>query len=326
MFARALDRPKQVLAAWAVFTLALAGLGIGVESRLHRQDLVVPDTPSAKAQELARKHFGDSQALVVLLEGPPAALDAQTRSLATRLDRLPHTDTIGPWVPGAGRPLRPTATRRVVLVRLNQAFQPASQEGDPRVRSLVDHGVRAPVHAYVTGYADIAAGIDRESIKAMKRAELIAAPLLLIVLMLVFRAPVAAALPLILGQTTIAAGRGLIDLFNRASDLDVVALNMASMMGLALGVDYSLVLVSRFREELAAGASTREAVRTASRTAGHTILFAGLALVCAMTAANFVAPGGILFSSGVGVLTSVILSVSSAAVALPAVLMLLGPS
>src|SRR6478672_5196209 len=237
MFERAVARPKRVLAAWAVVAGLLALLGANVESRLHRQDLIVPGTRSAQAAELAQKHFGDGQNLVVVLEGPRSQLAEQTRTLATRLDRLPHVDTVGPWAPGAGKELRPNPRRTVVLVRLDQPFEQASQQGVPRVRATERAVVRAPVRAYVSGYADVAAGIDRESIAALKRAELVAAPLLIIVLMLVFRSPVAAALPLALGLVTIAAGRGLIDIANRISSLDVVALNMASMMGLALGVD-----------------------------------------------------------------------------------------
>ena len=171
-----------------------------------------------------------------MLEGPRAALAAQTRRVVGRVDTLPHVDAIGPWAPGAGRELHPKPTRTVVVVRIDQPFEQASQEGDPRVRSVVERTVHAPVRAYLTGYADIAAGIDRESIAALTRAELIAAPLLLIVLLLVFRSPVAAALPLVLGQATIVAGRGVIGLVNHLHPLDVVALNMASMMGLALGV------------------------------------------------------------------------------------------
>src|SRR5258706_12491681 len=107
MFRAATTRPNAVLAAWAVVTLALALLGVGVEGRLHKQDLVVPGTPSAQAGELARRHFGDAQNLVVMLEGPSGPLAAQTRAVAKRLDRLPQIDSIGPWAPGAGRELRP---------------------------------------------------------------------------------------------------------------------------------------------------------------------------------------------------------------------------
>ena len=145
MFRAATARPKRVLAAWAVVTVMLALLGLGVEHRLHRQDLVVPGTRSARAEALARKHFGDSQNLVVVLEGPPGPLAAQTRRVTQRIDRLPHIDAVGPWAPGAGRELRPSPTRTVVLVRLNEKFEIASHEGDHLVRHTVAANVRAPV-------------------------------------------------------------------------------------------------------------------------------------------------------------------------------------
>jgi len=110
MFRAALARPKRVLAAWGAVVGALAVLGLGVEGQLHRQDLVVPGTRSAAASDLARKHFGDSQSLVLMLEGPRGPLLAQTRQMTARLDRLPHVDAIGPWAPGAGKALRPAPT------------------------------------------------------------------------------------------------------------------------------------------------------------------------------------------------------------------------
>src|SRR5207248_11223269 len=158
MFRAAIARPKLLLGAWAAVMLALAALGIGVEGRLHRQDLVVPGTPSAAAAQLAKKHFGDSQNLVVMLEGPPGRLAAPTRNVASALDRPPRVDTIGPWAPGAGRELHPSPTRSVVLVRVDEPFQPASQQAAPRIRKLVAATARPPVRGYVTGYADIAAG------------------------------------------------------------------------------------------------------------------------------------------------------------------------
>lgn len=318
-------RPRFVAALWVAGTLVLAGIGATVEQRLHRSDLTVPGTAAAEAQQLAQKHFGDAQSLVVMLEGPPASLDAQGRVLAQRIERRPKLDVVGPWVPGTSDRLRPRADRAVILVRAGVSFDVASKEISPFLRETVDETIRRPVRGYVSGYPDVGAGVHEASVEALKRAEIIAAPLLLIVLLLVFRSPVAASLPLALGVATIVGGRGVLDLINRFTELDVVALNMASMMGLALGVDYSLVMVSRFREELAAGRPTAEAVATAGRTAGKTILFAGIALGAAMAAAGFVAPGGILVSSGVGVVVSCALSVLGAVVALPALLMMLGP-
>ena len=88
---------------------------------------------------------------------------------------------------------------------------------------------------------------------AAERAELLAAPLLLIVLLLVFRSVVAAAIPLVFGALTVLAGRGVLVFLTALMPIDALSLVVCTMMGLALGVDYSLLIVSRFREELTAG-------------------------------------------------------------------------
>src|SRR3954470_11145150 len=107
-------RPRAVVAACLAVLVVLAGLGAGVEQRLTRSDLVVPGTPSAQARELAKKHFGESRALVVLLEGPRAAADAQGGALARRLERDRRLAVVGPWARGTARELRPSDGRAVV--------------------------------------------------------------------------------------------------------------------------------------------------------------------------------------------------------------------
>jgi len=149
------------------------------------------------------------------------------------------------------------------------------------VRADIAPLTHPPVQAHLSGSADIGNGIHGSTVDAIRRAEYIAAPFLLIVLLLVFRSPIAAALPLGAGLMTIGAGQGVLSLANGPMTLDVVALNLTSMMGLALGVDYALLLVSRFREELAAGLDERAAALTAVETAGRTIGFAGAALAAA---------------------------------------------
>src|SRR4051812_37227995 len=304
-------RPRAVLALWLLALAVLGAIGMGVDDRLIRSDLSVPGTRSAEARAVAAEHFGESNSLVVLLEGPRRDVDAQGRRLAAVLQRRPDVAVVGPWVRGSAPELRPASDRALLLVRVERPFNEVSKEFVPYLRSTAAREIDAPVASHVTGYADIGSGVHRESLKALSRAELIAAPLLMIVLLLVFRSAVAAALPLMLGMATIGMARGLIDLANRVHAVDVVALNMASMMGLALGVDYSLVLVSRFREELAAGAEPRDAARTAAGTAGRTVLFAGIALAVAMTAALVLAPGNLMMSSGIGVLSAVLLSVAA---------------
>jgi RND superfamily putative drug exporter len=317
-------KPRAVLAVWLVVLSVLGALGLGVEDRLTRSDIGVPGTRSAEARELAKEHFGESHTLAVLLEGPRRDVARQGRALALRLERRPDISVVGPWSRGMPRQLREQGDSALLLVRVDRPFNEVSETVVPRVRADVARAVSKPVASHVTGYADVASGVHRESVQALTRAELIAAPLLMVVLLLVFRSVVAAALPLALGMATIGAARGVIELINRFHAVDVVALNMASMMGLALGVDYALVLVSRFREELAAGAEPREAARIAAGTAGRTVLFAGIALGAAMTAALALAPGNLMASSGIGVLTAVALSVALATIAMPAALVLLG--
>ena len=320
----ALRRPRAVAIAWVAAIAVLTVLGAGVEERLNRSDIMVPGTPAAEAEKVARKHFGENANIAILIEGPPSVVDRETDELRRKLQPRQDLSVVGPWLPGAERTLQPKPGQALVLVRAERPFQEVSDEVVPDLQRELDRSVGPPAKAYLTGYAAVAKGLHESTVNALKRAEMIAAPLLLIVLLLVFRSPVAAALPLLLGGATVAAGRGVVDLVNRVVELDIVALNLGSMMGLALGVDYSLLMVSRFREELAAGRSPTEAVGVAGRTAGRTVLFAGIALVAAMIAATAVAPGSIMASSGAGTIVAVAMGVLGALTGLPAILVLLG--
>src|SRR3954453_3186867 len=288
----AIERPKAVLAGWmAVFGL-LALLGLGVESRLHRTDLRIPGSGSDRAAQLVKRTFGDASTLSVLLDGPPGALDAQGPRVAAALDRLPHVAVLSPWAGGEARALRPGSRRALLVVRVAGSYDEVSQDGVAALRKTLDREVRAPVRPRLTGFADIGHGIERASLDALTRAELIAAPLLMLILLAVFRTPMAAGVPLLLGMTTIGAAKGLLSLANAyVVPLDAIALNLASMMGLALGVDYSLLMVSRFREALAAGADQRTARPTPVGTGGRTVRFAGLAVGIAPLAAYLISPG-----------------------------------
>jgi RND superfamily putative drug exporter len=321
---RPLRNPRAVLAIWGTVVGLLGLAGMGVQDRLHRTEITVSGTPGARADEEANRYFGTSQSLVVLLRGPRTAIDRQGKELAGRLDRRASIAVLGPWAPGASTTLRPGKDKALVFIRADQDFEEVARHVVPLVRREVRETIEPPVTANVSGYPDVSNGLNSASIDALKRAELIAAPILLIVLLFVFRSPVAAGIPLVLGFTTVGAASGLLDIINRFTKVDAIGLNMASMFGLALGVDYSLLVVSRFREELAAGAEVPAAAATAMRTAGRTALFAGCALALAMIAGTLMAPGNVLVSAGLGTLPAIALSVIGAATALPALLLILG--
>ena len=180
------------------------------------------------------------------------------------------------------------------------------------------------MEAIQSGYASVSRALQSESLKATERAELIAAPLLLIVLLLVFRSLMAAAIPLAFGALTVFAGRGVLVLLDSVMTIEALSVVVCTMMGLALGVDYSLFIVSRFREELARGASPWEAARITRRTAGRTTLFAGATLFVSILLSSFLQPGSLLLSLATALVVVTPISVAIAWFALPTLLALLG--
>ncbi len=321
-----LRHPRRVLAVALVLLVGLGALGAGVESKLSPTSLEIPGTSSARANKLLREHFGDSAPFVILLRGPAKRLDRQGPRLIRALRRDPAVTTLSPWDVGAVQRLRPGPRRAIVIADFHVGIDTAVNETVPRLDATLARTIRPPVRWTQTGYATLSRAIQEDSIDATERGELIALPILLIVLLLVFRSPIAAAIPLVFGAITVIASRGLLSLVADRFSVDAFALTVCTMMGLALGVDYALLMVSRFREELAAGAETSEAARLTRRTAGRTTVFAGSTLMLSMLVAFFIVPGSLLGSLAATLVLVVAFSVLVAVVAGPAVLTLLGPN
>jgi uncharacterized membrane protein YdfJ with MMPL/SSD domain len=183
-----------------------------------------------------------------------------------------------------------------------------------------DPGYRAAVTGGWTSDADE----DAASLEDLKKGELFfGAPLALVVLLLVFGAVVAGLVPLMLAIASIVVALALVALLAQAYDLSVFTQNMLIGMGLALGIDYSLFTVSRFREERLQGREERDAIATAGATAGRAVLFSGIAFVLAMLGLLLV-PSTIFRSLAAGAILVGIVSVIAALTLLPAVLALLG--
>jgi RND superfamily putative drug exporter len=189
---------------------------------------------------------------------------------------------------------------------------------------FVEERVEPPVDAHLSGESPLGKDLNEATTEGAHKAELIAAPVLIIVLLLVFRTPVAAAIPLIMGQGTVLASFGLISLILEFADLDAIALSLASGVGLALGVDYSLLIITRFREGLEDGLQPRQAASLAANTAGRTAVFAGSVLIAIMLVSFFLSPGTVLLSSAVGAISSTALGMVGAALTTPAAVRLLG--
>jgi RND superfamily putative drug exporter len=309
----------------AAFVLLVLGvIGTGVEGKLDPTTLNVPGTASSQANELAREHFGESAPFAILLEGPAAELDKQGPALIRALRRNPAVTTLSPWDQGAVQHLRPAPGRALILADFHVDTKTAVNDTVPELNEILEQNVHPPVEATQSGFATISRSLQDESIAASERGELLALPFLLIVLLLVFRSPVAAGIPLAFGAVTVIASRGILYFFTGWFDIDAFALVVCTMMGLALGVDYALLMVSRFREELATGVEPVEAARRTKRTAGRTTMFAGSTLLVSMLVSLLILPGSLLASLAGTVAMVVILSVSVATIVGPALLSLIG--
>jgi RND superfamily putative drug exporter len=291
-----LRRPRALLAVALVAIAALAVLGRGVEDQLKPTSLSVPGTDSGQASELVHRYFGDTAPFAILLQGPPAELDRQGPALIRKLRSDPAVSTVSPWDKGSVDNLRPGPRKALILVDFHVDAAEAVEDTVPYLNRTLDEEIVPPVSAAQSGFASLSRATIDESIHSTKVAELVAFPFLLIVLLLVFRSPIAAAIPLAFGAIAVTVSRGVLSVGANWVTIDGFALTVCTMMGLALGVDYALLMVSRFREELATGTPPLEAARMTRRTAGRTIVFAGSTLFLAMLVTLFVMPGSLLIS------------------------------
>jgi RND superfamily putative drug exporter len=319
-----LRRPRATLAAGLVATVVLALVGIGVEDKLRPSTVAVPGTPSAEGEALLRAHFDDSAPFAILLRGSAPALDRQGPALVRKLRRDPRVTALSPWQQRPSHRLRPSPRKALILIDFHVGSEEAVGEVVPALDRTLEATVRPPVTATQTGFATLSRAIQDESVSSTRTAERVAVPILLLVLLLVFRSPVAAAIPLFFGAAVVISSRGLLALFAPHLAIDGFALTVASMMGLALGVDYALLMVSRFREELAAGSDAVTAARRTRATAGRTTAYAGSTLLLAMIVILFAMPGTLFLSlAGTAILVT-LLSVAVAAFLAPPLLLLLG--
>jgi putative drug exporter of the RND superfamily len=318
-------RPKVVLGVSAVLLAVLALLGLGVEEKLKSTSLEVPGTESQKGNEMLADHFGESAPFAVLLQGPAGEIERQGPRLVSELLRRPGVTALSPWDRGTGlAQLRPNPRTALVLVDFHTPLTTAIEDTVPEVRRILDRTVSSPVEARTASYAGVARAIQDESIETTRRGELIVTPILLLVLLLVFRSPIAAAIPLAFGGITVIASRGLMSIAAEYVEISGFALSIASMIGLALGVDYALLIVSRFREELRRGADPAEAAIVTRGTAGRTTAFAGSTLLISMLIAVFLVPGALLVSLCSTVVAVIVLAVAGPWLIGPALLVTVG--
>jgi putative drug exporter of the RND superfamily len=322
----AIRRPVPILIFWiGAFVVALFLAGNAREN-LHETQLQIPGTEADRAAKLSERQFGGTISMAILLKAPASqerALEREARVLVRRLERVPDVTVLSPFAIGGDPRLAEPPGQALLTLQVNRPAEEISDDTLPAVDRELDK-VRPPVESEVSGRAPLVRAINEASLDSLDQGEKIAFPILIVLLLLVFRSPIAALVPLACGLLVTRIGMAIMGGLNSALELDALALNMLTMIGLALGVDYSLLIVSRFREELAAGRDVAEAVEQSVMRAGRTVVFAGTALAVGMFGAFFIAPGSLLESATLGVVVACVLAVATALFAIPAGLVVLG--
>lgn len=317
---------------WPILVIGLllfalsAPWGAGVFERLTDVGFDDPRSESAQAQRVADTAFGRTDADVLIayqnVDGHTVD-DARVRQTVTR-----HVATLAPWAEristywSTGSSALVSHDRRAALVAITlrgadlQARQEAYQDMRPHL----------PIPRFVKqvgGAVPLAAEVGERSRGDIQRAELISAPLLAIALVIVFRTVVAAAVPLLIGAYGVVGALAVLRVLTALTAVSPFAVSVVTMLGLGLAIDYSLLIVSRFREERAA-APTREAIVMTIATAGRTVAFSGVTVAVALTGLlPFAQP--FLRSLALGGLAVVVFDLVAALTVLPALLAVLGP-
>ena len=317
-------RPGLTLGVWVVLVAVLAFAGRNLPDQLHSHPLYINGTEPAKAREISLRQFGSDESMVIALRGPRVAIDRQGRALARRIDALPNTVVVSPWSAGGTLGgLRPGPRVAGMVVRVGHRSTEALAKMLELVEGKVHETVSPPVEASIGGLPQLFESYVDANKSAAKTGEAIAIPVLLLVLLLVFRSVVAALIPIIVGGVVAAATQGVMRSLLGVVEIDPFALGAAAMMGLALGVDYSLLVVSRFREERLEH-DLRGAVRSTVAATPRSIVPAAAGLSLAMLIAALILPGTVVASSALTIVIATVLSAVSALVAVPAAIMLLG--
>ncbi|MFI1912006.1 MMPL family transporter [Nocardia sp. NPDC020380] len=319
--------PKTVLAVAVLFALACGLFAAGLQQRVSAAGFTAPGMESSEVDSWVKAQLGPQNPDVVAVYTAP---EGQTLA------------DIGPKVQQAIGTIHPALLNRPVESYWNsprsqflrskdgrQAVAIVFAAGDDNHRIAVypelAKSLRVPgVETKLTGYSALADAISNQSRHDLVVAESISIPLTAIVLVLVFGGVVAAALPVAVGSLAVVGALGAVGVLSRFTEVSVFAMNVVSLLGLGLAIDYGLFIVGRFREELGEGRSVEEAVTRTLSTAGRTVLFSALLLVCAF-AGTLVFPLAVLRSLGFGAIAAVVLAAVLSVSALPAALTLLGP-
>lgn len=317
-----------------VLVVTLAALAVAVpfgsdvESRLSEGGITVPASESARADELLNTRFGSGSPHLVFVAAAGTGIDSPdvtsaATALTERLAKEPGVvQAASYWTQDKAPTLRSQDGRTgLIMVRLAGDEDQIRKAAARIVPDAV--GERGPLKVTATGVTAVRMEIEKLSEEDLTRAEMLSGPLVLIILLLVFGSVVAASAPLAVGVFAVIGSFVILRLLDMVVQVSVFSVNITTALGLGLAIDYSLFIVTRYREELARGRSVHDAVAESVRTAGRTVLFSALTVVVSLSA-MLIFPMYHLRSFAYSGIAVVILAALGSVVVLPALLAVLG--
>ncbi len=327
-------RPKLVLALVGFFVLVSAAVGKDVESHLKAAGFTDSASESERATALLtdRLGFDPNPAIVLVVRDPSGgrlavaspAVRREVNRLGREVGALEHVGrVIDPLNDRAAGARLLAADGRSLVISAHLDTADIEDTGGLVAEEVAPIAAASRLDVAMGGFAPGFNETNDQTREDLTKSELIAFPVLALLLLFVFRGVVAAAIPLLIGVISIVGTLLVLRIMAGFVDTSLFALNIATGLSLGLAVDYALLLVSRYREELATHGHSREAHVRTVRTAGRTALFSGLTVAAAM-AALIVMPQRFLYSMAVAGTAVALLSAAIALLVVPSILALLG--
>ena len=322
---------KSAVALFIISVLVSGVIGSLVFSRLDSGGYSNPASESYKVYEYLKNDLKiEDPAIVVVVDAEAVdvtdpAVVQKAATLEAKIAQEPGVErTLSYWSSGGLDSLKSSDGKAayILIYGDGDAFSPESQKLGKFFQENYD-GSYEGLTLYAGGVGVVSHAITKKISDDLKIAEAISIPLTFILLAFVFGALVASAMPLIVGVAAILGAFFILYLFTLFTDVSIYALNLTTGMGLGLGIDYALLMVNRFREELRRGKSVEDSVITTVATAGKTVFYSGLTVLVTLLSLTFF-PLPFLKSFGYAGVSVVTIAVIGAIVGLPAILAVIG--
>ncbi len=327
----AIAAPRRILAVAALVMAAAAIFGIPVAKSLSAGGFQDPASESSRAIHLLTDKFGQSdQQMVILVTAPGGVQSGQARQVGTEIaEQVKQSAGVynvsSAWTvpPQAAADLVSKDGKSGLIVANLEGGENSAQNYAKAIAKQVVHD-RDGVTVRAGGVAMVYAQINQQNERDLLLMESLAIPLSFLVLVWVFGGLLTAALPVVLGGLAIVGSMSVLRLISFSTDVSTYALNLSSALGLALAIDYTLLIISRYRDELADGSGRDEALIRTMATAGRTVLFSATTVALSM-AVMVLFPMYFLKSFAYAGIATVSFVAVAAILVTPAAIVLLGP-